>query len=263
MTNSSFIYEQGDAIEVGSHGDHNFVFADGDQVADGGGSTLTFEAGTGLGVRDVHTVTVYRESDSKQLAQVVGRDTGTGYDSGGVGYYKRGQNGTSSMRLYVDAVDDDGTTIDDVEDGEIAEYSLSIGRGTDASGYFRATTDEVYEGQYAIELDHSDKTGVNLGMTSLPGDGLNTYPKRGTTITYYIYQKEGERTDQLWYGAQDHVTLGDNKPDEAYRVQIDDRNTGGELVVSSYGISFDDDSAEMDVTNNKGQWLRVEVEWGV
>lgn len=48
MADSEFVFEEGDPIFVGSHGDHDFVFANGAPVSDTGESTFVFEAGTGL-----------------------------------------------------------------------------------------------------------------------------------------------------------------------------------------------------------------------
>lgn len=49
MSDSDFIFEDGQPITVGSHGEHDFVYAAGDRVTDSGRSTLVFERGTGLG----------------------------------------------------------------------------------------------------------------------------------------------------------------------------------------------------------------------
>lgn len=46
---AGFVYEEGEAIDVGIHGDHSYVYAGGDPVPDTGGSSLVFESGTGLG----------------------------------------------------------------------------------------------------------------------------------------------------------------------------------------------------------------------
>lgn len=46
---SQFVFEEGEAIDVGSHGEHDFTFHEGEPVPDTGQSTLTFEEGTGLG----------------------------------------------------------------------------------------------------------------------------------------------------------------------------------------------------------------------
>jgi len=63
MADSTFVYEQGEAISVGSHGDHDFVFHEGDPVTDTGISDLVFEAGTGLG--QAHLIWYSQKSPDK------------------------------------------------------------------------------------------------------------------------------------------------------------------------------------------------------
>lgn len=48
MVNSDFVFEESTPIAVGTHGDHSFVFDEGDPVEDSGGSKFVFEAGVGL-----------------------------------------------------------------------------------------------------------------------------------------------------------------------------------------------------------------------
>lgn len=49
MANSDFIYESGDPVVVGAHGEHDYVYASGEPVSDTGQSSVVFESGTGLG----------------------------------------------------------------------------------------------------------------------------------------------------------------------------------------------------------------------
>lgn len=46
---SDFVYEEGEAIDVGSHGAHDFVFVEDRPVTDTGVSDFVFEADTGIG----------------------------------------------------------------------------------------------------------------------------------------------------------------------------------------------------------------------
>lgn len=46
---SDFVYESGEAITTGFHGETDFVYASGDPVPNNGVSDLVFESGTGLG----------------------------------------------------------------------------------------------------------------------------------------------------------------------------------------------------------------------
>lgn len=49
MPRSNFVYESGEGVLVGGHGQHDFVYASGDPVNDSGQSSLVHESGTGLG----------------------------------------------------------------------------------------------------------------------------------------------------------------------------------------------------------------------
>ena len=49
MVDSSLTFEEGEPIQIGTHGQHDFVYEGGEPVVDRGQSTLTFEEGTGLG----------------------------------------------------------------------------------------------------------------------------------------------------------------------------------------------------------------------
>lgn len=51
-----FIFDKGEAVDVGSHGEHEFVYSGGTPVVDRGRSTLAYEAGTGLGGKIVAVV---------------------------------------------------------------------------------------------------------------------------------------------------------------------------------------------------------------
>jgi len=49
MADSTIVFEEGESIDVGSHGEHDFVYHEGEPVTDTGISSLVFEGGTGLG----------------------------------------------------------------------------------------------------------------------------------------------------------------------------------------------------------------------
>lgn len=49
MAKSKYIFESGEGIDVGSHGEHDYVFSQGSPVADTGKSAYVFESGTGIG----------------------------------------------------------------------------------------------------------------------------------------------------------------------------------------------------------------------
>lgn len=51
---AGFIFEEGQEVQTGFHGQHDFVYAEGVEVPDTGKSTLVFEQGTGLGGKGIY-----------------------------------------------------------------------------------------------------------------------------------------------------------------------------------------------------------------
>jgi hypothetical protein len=64
MAPSDFVYESGEAIDTGSHGDTEFVYNSGTPVPNTGASELVYESGVGLGGGSVLFYT-YAQSDNQ------------------------------------------------------------------------------------------------------------------------------------------------------------------------------------------------------
>lgn len=60
MTDSDFVFERGEPIDHGEHGDHDLAYHKGSPVLDDGDSSLVFEVGTGLG-SGFDTILLYRQ----------------------------------------------------------------------------------------------------------------------------------------------------------------------------------------------------------
>lgn len=83
---SDFVFESGEAIDLGAHGDHDYVFASGEPVPDTGVSSLVFESGTGLG--GGNSVTIRDDAGEETAALPLIEDSQTienWYDYGGGG----------------------------------------------------------------------------------------------------------------------------------------------------------------------------------
>jgi len=65
---ADFVFEQGEAIITGLHGDHSYVYADGDPVPDTGLSSFVFESGVGIG--GMITIDSFEDDD---IAEYTGR----------------------------------------------------------------------------------------------------------------------------------------------------------------------------------------------
>jgi len=90
MTESSYLFEQGEAVSVGSHGDHEYVFHSGDPVPDTGLSSLVFETGVGLGEAQVvffsdQSNNRFAELDYADFSVIQSRSSPVGSDPDGAG----------------------------------------------------------------------------------------------------------------------------------------------------------------------------------
>jgi len=61
---TDFVFEQGDKIQTGTHGDTEYVFAGGDPVPNTGGSDFVFESGVGIGGVGEFNITVRANGES-------------------------------------------------------------------------------------------------------------------------------------------------------------------------------------------------------
>lgn len=61
-----FLFERGNEINTGTHGEHDYVFASGDPLPDNGGSALVFESGVGVGGA-WHTVSSIPNAQAEHL----------------------------------------------------------------------------------------------------------------------------------------------------------------------------------------------------
>jgi len=49
MADSSYVYESGSSVTIGSHGTDNYAYVSGSPLRNSGGSTFVFQSGTGIG----------------------------------------------------------------------------------------------------------------------------------------------------------------------------------------------------------------------
>lgn len=73
MPESNFVYEEGEAIDTGRHGETDYVFHQGDPVPNEGVSSLVFESGTGLGAAWVELTGLGVTSNDGNAAVVNGK----------------------------------------------------------------------------------------------------------------------------------------------------------------------------------------------
>lgn len=150
-----FVYENGEAVDLGSHGDHDYVFADGTPVPDSGDSPFVFEDGTGIGGGNIidnlerGNLDPYDESNVPELFSVVTSPTFDGdyalrvamdynrtgaeeyiRSNGGLPYYPK-KGDTFSFRYRPDSTDGDKCLVGWNWDGS-EEYVIWINMSTES-----------------------------------------------------------------------------------------------------------------------------------
>jgi len=161
MVKSDYVFESGDPIDVGTHGEHDYVYHSGEAVNDSGQSEYVFESGTGLGGGGAKVlVYVYGNASmsefATQIANTTGRDVdrsreGTDLSSLLNGEYTTlyvviskyaGQPSSSDITAISDFWDSSVTTLsvlaEDNSDVPRGTYAQSILSGIDTSVSFDA-----------------------------------------------------------------------------------------------------------------------------
>jgi len=201
-----FVFEEGEGIQTGAHGEHDFVFADGDAVTDRGKSSSVFEAGTGIGgksglIVDGVSVGIYETAETGSSFwdyQNIGSGVANaqGLKDAGV------DDAPGDLVMYIFAHHD---TANDV-------YSLAVwiygdgdsGASTDWSGSF---TLHDYGSVWNGTVEQSDDPGEYEGHTNSNGDPYVT------NMGYF--QSRGDGVLLPWDGSAFTITLEANTPDTA------------------------------------------------
>jgi len=98
---AGFIFEEGDEVDVGYHGDHDYVYAEASPVIDKGKSSFVFESGTGIRGGDL--IDSFEDGDINEYNgrtndYSVQSDTSTAIDGGQ--YLKGDASGTANNNIY-------------------------------------------------------------------------------------------------------------------------------------------------------------------
>ncbi|AGC34507.1 hypothetical protein HVTV-2_gp139 [Haloarcula virus HVTV-2] len=189
MVKSTFTFEEGEAIDVGGHGEHDYVFESGEPVTDSGISSLVFESGTGLGggqlqyeingggLNTLETIKTaephYKFYDADLTdnnfdgSQTVEADHGYFYDARTLTVLAHENTNTGSIAIIFTYAEPT-TPIDEEYDNQV-DFSTSVSVPTYAAVWDGEANDEsigdVFESTRA-------KNGVSIGTTD--GFGLIT-----------------------------------------------------------------------------------------
>lgn len=83
MADSTYVFESGEAIEIGGHGQTDFLYHSGDAVLNQGLSTYVFESGTGLGADLLYEVNNNGLNDLEAISTAETHKDFYGYDDNG------------------------------------------------------------------------------------------------------------------------------------------------------------------------------------
>lgn len=137
--------------------------------------------------------------------------------------------------------------IDSFERGDLTPYTQA--HGTESFGV--DTTSPVIEGSYSCK--NTTCSDYNMYI-SMPGDGLNSYPKDGDTISGYLYIDTSSGDVQPmygWYmgdtanGGDGYAIMTENGLDE---IQIRRYDNGSSTLLNDTAVTLSD-----------GTWYDVEV----
>lgn len=162
------------------------------------------------------------------------------FTKGSVGWGAGG--GSSTETCYFDAAKiteeaSETGTIDDFEDGDLSEYTVS-------DPEWSISTEHVYEGTYSVKAE-IPSGGGNPDLLS--ASGLPRYPEIGDTFEWYFYAPIDSQMMFSWF------TDGTNKF-TGYRLRTRHDSDGLELMDNNSNII-----ASGTWENNTGEWYRAEV----
>lgn len=232
MADSGLAFEAGDPIEIGTHGETDYLFEEGNPVHNSGGSDTVFESGTGLGGGSI-TGTIFDASGNELETLTLDDNT---YSTGGVGM-RAGFEGEGGAWDHARLTD--GTVIDDFEDGDISEYQGD-------TGAYNIVTSPVIEGTHAVQTNPNSSF---KGIFSL--SGLNHYPERGEAFRVWIYADTGTARFLVFQFARQtddsRYWIGFNPTGEFHIARFDGSSVANSVVGSAYA--------------QDGRWYEFKVDW--
>lgn len=142
---------------------------------------------------------------------------------------------------YVTEASESGL-VDDFEDGDLTEYSVTTGSGTQAT----VQNNVVEAGSAALELQ--PESGQDVVAQSVRG--LPRYPQRGDSFEFYVQLASAADTVSFdfFYDADtgDHYRITVSAPDDSFTLEKEN------------GRKSNTDQA--DIQSHIGEWLRIEVD---
>lgn len=251
MTESDYVFIDGDPIDYGRHGQNTLAYQDGEPVVDEGESAIAFENGTGLGIAVSAisiTATITTGGDSATLSAT---DSNGPYPGGGIGFNINGGQLDSPPEKVAtwSPITSGGTTVDDYSDGDISEYNGSLSNFSIESGRMKAVTN------------------VDSVFIVSPS-GLSHYPQLGETIAYDFVIQDYETTATEFFWATRQETAGDEQSPLGYSIHAASKSTpatpdGFQLrkwTGTNTWVALDE-STGIVVSNELGNTISVSINW--
>lgn len=198
MVESDFVFERGDPINVGNHGETDFVFSGGNKVVNSGTSDFIFEAGIGLGGRWLKNE--YRDLEVTINTSINGVEARMEYENG-----ERGNYAIIYLNLNPESGNGFDVTFKDVAtEKSKAEDNMTVGLVADPENYNRTkagatddafgfTVEEARTKESAVETFTPDGIHSKIdGEYPFPGPTDLRVEWDGSTATFY---KNGNTID--------------------------------------------------------------------
>lgn len=233
----TFVFDRGERIDTGRHGETRYVFANGNPVPNNGRSDFVYESDTGLGAAsDKLRLTLFNEA-GEELDSITREDDK--YDSGAFGF-NNGFEGNGDAYDYIRI--DNGSTVevvDDFEDGDISEYEGEKSEFKVNSKHVKNGDNSLFINPPSFQFMYSDS-------------GLNRYPARGDTIRWWVYTEGGQdRKAALVVGTSASTSL-----DTGYEVGF---GVNGRPIIKELSEKT---AVKGDNFNQDGQWWQFRFDWG-
>jgi len=216
MPDSKFVFESGEAISVGRHGQDDFVYHAGDAVPNSGDSTLVFESGVGLGSAIIEgfedgDVTEWRKLDGNFGEDTFNASTNRVFDGAYSGRCRnQGSGSTPRFASYPgDGLRAYPTRDDSVEfwinfdNQSRGQYKPRVATDPSSNAYVEIRWD-AYNSSYGLECRNQDGSLADEVVISLNVENYaDTWVRHkvemntGGTATASVFNLSGTKINQV------------------------------------------------------------------
>ncbi len=238
MADSTLTFQEGEPIEVGSHGQHDYVFEEGVEVVDAGESTLVFESGTGIGGAN--------------------QPYGIGFEIGsGTGDVNVGEGFFDNVRIV------GGDLVESFEDQDISYYQ-EIGQ-SGSTWTVESGPKTPQDGSYYLEGQGGDSTSNHRFVTYFDQQALDRYPQPGDT--FRMAWNTGGNNPEEKQGPGFSYRVGKDDNGDPFYNSVSFTNTDSisppedQYRIINHSSPTDGVSVEHEDNLKLDTWYEIEVDW--